>query len=70
MGGGAEPALASNMLSSAAEDDMISGINIVLVSTVAVLLVLYLLRRRTRIVTSQVIESPSSDTQSGAQPTS
>ena len=46
---------------------MISGINIVLVSTVAVLLVLYLLRRRTRIVTSQV--SPSSDTQSSAQPT-
>ena len=48
---------------------MISGINIVLVSTVAVLLVLYLLRRRTRIVTSQVTPSPSSDTQSDAQPT-
>lgn len=48
---------------------MISGINIVLVSTVAVLLVLYLLRRRTRIVTSQVTPSPSSDTQSGGQPT-
>lgn len=61
--------MASNMLSSAAEDDMISGINIVLVSTVAVLLVLYLLRRRTRIVTSQVTPSPSSDTQSGGQPT-
>ena len=59
--------MAPNMLSPLAEDDMISGINIVLVSTVAVLLVLYLLRRRTRIVTSQV--SPSSDTQSSAQPT-
>jgi len=43
---------------------MISGINVVLISTVAVLLVMYLLRRRSRLVTARLTASSDSDTQS------
>ena len=49
---------------------MLSGVNFLLIGTVAVLLVLYLLRRRTRIVTSHVAIS-GADTESAnvQQPT-
>ena len=43
---------------------MIAGINIYLISTVVVLLVFYLLRRRTRVVTTELNVSTPSDTQS------
>ena len=41
---------------------MIAGINIYLISTVVVLLVFYLLRRRTRVVTTELnVATPSHD---------
>ena len=46
------------------------SVNFVLVGTVAVLLVLYLLRRRTRIITSQVsVSGDDSESASAQQPT-
>ena len=43
---------------------MIAGINSYLIGTVVVLLVFYLLRRRTRVVTTELNVSTPSDTQS------
>ena len=43
---------------------MIAGINIYLISTVVLLLVFYLLRRRTRVVTTKLNISTPSDTRS------
>lgn len=61
--------MASDVLIPHAEDHMLS-VNFVLVGTVAVLLVLYLLRRRTRIITSQVsVSGDDSESASAQQPT-
>ena len=56
--------MASDVLFPPTEDHMLSGVNFLLIGTVAVLLVLYLLRRRTRIVISRIGAGSGTDAES------